>query len=182
MAAVLDRAAFSAAGRSCSRQRRSTSRSSPGRTRKATPMLSRLSAAFLAACLAMPARAADLPTYAGTVVRVVDGDSVIVAVAAWANTPFDPISVRLDGIDTPESRKPPAKCKVEVALGKAASAYANLLLKPGDAVTLVYRRLDKYARVDGDLIMPDGRSFGSVMLASGKAFPYAGGTKRRYCP
>ena len=141
-----------------------------------------VAAVLVAVCLATPARAADLPRYAGTVVRVVHGDSVVVSVAAWASTPFDPISVRIAGIDTPESRKPPAKCVKEVALGKAASAYAKTLVKPGDAVTIGYRGRDKFMRIDADLTMPDGRDFATVMLASGKAFPYAGGTKRRYCP
>ena len=145
-------------------------------------MFSVLASVALAALLAMPARVADPPRYAGTVVRVVDGNSVIVSVAARASTPFDPISVRMAGIDTPESRKPPAKCKVEVALGKAASAYAKELLHPGDAMTITLRGIDKFdGRIDADILMPDGRDFATVMLASCKAFPYAGKTKRSYC-
>ena len=136
----------------------------------------------LACALVSPARSTPAgQTYQATVVRVVDGDSVIVSVPAWAATPFETISVRVAGIDTPESRKPPAKCVAEVALGKAASAYAKELVKPGAAVVVTYRRLDKYARVDGGLTLPDGRDWATVMLGNGMARPYDGGTKSSWC-
>jgi micrococcal nuclease len=115
------------------------------------------------------------------VVRVVDGDSVVVEVPAWAATPFETVAVRIAGIDTPESRKPPAKCVSEVKLGKAASAFAKTLAKPGDKVTLIYRGLDKYARIDGDLTLADGRNWATVMLTGGYATAYNGKTKQSWC-
>lgn len=124
---------------------------------------------------------ASSQTYQATVVRVVDGDSVIVSVPAWAATPFGTMSVRISGIDTPESRKPPAKCKAEVALGKAASAYAKTLVQPGAPVVLTLKGWDKYFRLDGALTLPDGRDWGSVMLVGGYAAPYDGGKKRSWC-
>jgi len=125
--------------------------------------------------------AAPSQTYQATVVRVVDGDSVIVSVPAWAATPFGTMSVRISGIDTPESRKPPAKCKAEVALGKTASAYAKTLVQPGAPVMLTLKGWDKYFRLDGALTLPDGRDWGSVMLAGGYAAPYDGGAKTSWC-
>lgn len=115
------------------------------------------------------------------VVRGVDGDTLRVSVPAWAGTPFDPIDVRISGIDTPESRKPPAKCKAEVALGKAASAFAKTLVKPGDAVTLTVAGADKFFRLDGSIALPDGRDWATVMLGTGMARPYAGKTKPDWC-
>ena len=125
--------------------------------------------------------AAPGQTYPATVVRVVDGDSVVVTIPAWAATPFETISVRIAGIDTPESRKPPAKCAAEVALGKAASAFAKGLAQPGAAVVVTYRGLDKYSRIDGALKLPDGRDWATVMLGNGMARPYDGGTKSSWC-
>ena len=48
------------------------------------------------------------------------------------------------------------------------------LLKPGDAVTLAYHGLDTYARIDADILMPNGQSFGAAMIASGRAFSLRG--------
>ena len=96
--------------------------------------------------------------YPATVVKVVDGDSVIVDVPAWAETPFHRMSIRVVGIDTPEKRRPPAKCAAEVRLGLAASAYARTLA------------------------LPDGRDWGALMIAGGYARPYDGGRKSSWCP
>jgi micrococcal nuclease len=125
---------------------------------------------------------AKAQSYTATLVRVIDGDTAVVSVPAWAATPFGMISVRIAGIDAPESRKPPAKCKAEVALGKAASAYARGLVTPGTAMLLTYRGFDKYGgRIDGALSLPDGRDWATVMLAAGMARPYAGGKKLSWC-
>lgn len=121
---------------------------------------------FLAAALA-------ITPYQATVVRVVDGDTVLVEVPAWAATPFHRMSVRVVGIDTPERRRPPAKCAAEVKLGLAASAFAHTLVEPGAAVTIGYVGLDKYGgRIDATLTLPDGRDWGATMIAQGLARPY----------
>ena len=133
----------------------------------------------LATCSGNPAFADQ--TYPATVVSVVDGDTVTVTVPAWAATPFARMKVRIAGIDTPESRKPLAKCKAEIALGKVAFAFGKTLAGPGDPVTLTYRGLDKYARIDGALTLADGRDWAAVMLSAGHAQPYAGKTKPRWC-
>jgi micrococcal nuclease len=71
------------------------------------------------------------------VVRVVDGDTVVIA---------PDTTVRLIGIDTPETVDPrkPVQC-----FGREASAYAHLLLD-GRSVSLEYDptqgRLDRYGR------------------------------------
>lgn len=129
--------------------------------------------------LVVPA-SAQTKSYEAQVVRVIDGDTVRVSVPAWEGSPFSPINVRIAGIDTPESRKQGAKCPEELILGKAAAAYARTLLKPGEAVTIAYQGLDKYSRIDGDLVKP-GFSFAREMLSAGHAFPYYGKTKRSYC-
>ena len=74
---------------------------------------------------AVPASAATLQ---GRVTRVVDGDTVKVEVRGVETT------VRLVGIDTPETVRPgtPVEC-----FGPAASARTKHLLRPGQAVRLV---------------------------------------------
>jgi len=117
------------------------------------------------------------------VIRVVDGDSVVVEVESWKNTPFSIQSVRISGIDTPESRKPPGKCVAETKLGKKAQAFARTLAKPGDDVTFVFHSIDKYGgRIDADIILSDGRDWAHLMLSEGYAKSYDGGTKMTWCP
>jgi micrococcal nuclease len=100
--------------------------------------------ALLAAALALAAcgsgsgggRASSSPTEA-KVVRVVDGDTIVVAPGG---------RVRYIGIDTPESVKPgtPVQCFAE-----RASAFNRALLPAGERVRLVYDRehRDRYGRL-----------------------------------
>jgi endonuclease YncB( thermonuclease family) len=131
----------------------------------------------------LPLNAAALVTqsYPATVVRVDDGDTVVVSVPAWANTPFGQMPIRISGIDTPESSRAHAKCAHEITLGKAATIYAKTLAKPGDPVTLTYHGLDKYARIDGALTLKDGRDWAGIMLKQGFAAVYNGKTKQSWC-
>lgn len=121
-------------------------------------------------------------TFQGVVTKVTDGDTVKVHVPTWEQTPFSDQSLRVFGIDTPESHKPPAKCALEITRGKAAAVYARTLLQPGQVVTFVYHGQDKYGgRIDADIILPDGRDWGSIMITNKYAAPYAGGTKQSWC-
>ncbi len=87
-----------------------------------------------------PAVAAGLP--AGddaTVVRVVDGDTIVARVAGRDER------VRFIGIDTPETVHPqrPVEC-----FGREAAAHTASLIGPGTAIRLVYdvARTDRYGR------------------------------------
>jgi endonuclease YncB( thermonuclease family) len=122
---------------------------------------------FAAILVSLPARAAEFITYGA-----IDGDTIIIAERCnlWnpANT-----RVRIFGIDTPESRLPPAKCEAEVKLGKAAKAFAQGLIKRGDRVIVTYVTKDKYScRIVGTVTLPDGRDFAKVMIAAGLSRPY----------
>ena len=89
------------------------------------------------------ARSSGGPPGAGRVVRVVDGDTVVVALAGG---PSAGGPVRLIGIDTPETVAPnrPVEC-----YGPEASARLKHLLPPGTAVRL-WRDVeprDRYGRL-----------------------------------
>lgn len=80
------------------------------------------------------------PAGAGSVVRVVDGDTVILRLGGQTE------DVRLIGIDTPETKDPrrPVQC-----FGPQASAHTKHLLPPGTAI-LVARDVearDRYGRL-----------------------------------
>jgi endonuclease YncB( thermonuclease family) len=113
---------------------------------------------------------------------VTDGDTVRVRIPDWAGTPFGTISVRVLGINTPESQKAFAKCEKELALGVVAKDYAKQLIHPNDRLGFVYGGADKYGgRVLGSLRLPDGRDFATVMLSQGLAAPYNGKKKGSWC-
>jgi micrococcal nuclease len=79
------------------------------------------------------------PPASGEVVRVVDGDTIVV------DDGHGPRTIRLLGIDTPETVHPekPVEC-----YGPEASAYSKRLLT-GRSVALVYdrERTDRYGRL-----------------------------------
>jgi endonuclease YncB( thermonuclease family) len=76
-------------------------------------------AALVAAFFIAPAWSSATVVRA-TVVQVLDGDTVKVRVPAWRETPFEVLSVRVLGIDTPETHAALAKCPLELERGKAA--------------------------------------------------------------
>lgn len=121
--------------------------------------------------------------YPATVVSVTDGDTVRVTVAGWPE-PFNPIGVRMAGIDSPEHQKPPARCAAEVKRGLRAKVYAATIVHPGDAVILHWKasERDKYGRLLGRMSLPDGSDFAQRMITAGLARPYNGGAKSSWCP
>jgi len=129
-----------------------------------------------------PATAAIID-YPAKVVKVIDGDTIKVVVAGWP-APYNPDDVRIDGIDTPEKRMPPAKSACEVKLGEAASAYAKTVIRVGSTVVVHYdtTKHDKYGRLLGTVTLEDGRDYGKLMVAGGYAKAYDGGTKAIWCP
>jgi micrococcal nuclease len=99
------------------------------------------------------------------VVRVVDGDTIVVGVAGRQER------VRLIGIDTPESVKPgtPIEC-----FGKEASGHLASLLPEGTAVRLVgdVEPRDRYGRLLAYVYRePDGLFVNAVMARDGFAEP-----------
>jgi micrococcal nuclease len=100
------------------------------------------------------------------VIQVVDGDTIRIEVDGVTE------SVRIIGMDTPEVVDPrkPVQC-----FGVEASNQAKKLLS-GQTITLEIEESqgtrDKYHRLLGYVIMPDGRDFGTVMISTGYAYEY----------
>lgn len=114
--------------------------------------------AIITAIVAGVAYAASLviPLSAGSIIRVVDGDTI----------DMDGEIVRIANIDTPETTR--AKCEAERAKGYAATkALADLLsqgavaLKRGDPKSR--RQIDRYGRTLG-LVFVDGHDVGELLL------------------
>jgi micrococcal nuclease len=106
---------------------------------------------------------ASRPATDGTVVRVVDGDTVVVDIDGHDET------VRLIGIDTPETKKPntPVEC-----FGPEATAHLQDLLPAGTAVRVEpdVEARDRYDRLLAYLHrVADGRFVNLAMVADGFA-------------
>lgn len=129
--------------------------------------------------------AAAVISYQAVVVKPIDGDTLKVHVAGFP-APFDPIDVRIYGVDAPEHVMPPAKKACEVVLGKAAAAFAAKLVLPGQTIVVHYTtgRHDKYGRLLGSVTLPDGRDWAQAMIGAGMARAYGldgSLTKKSWC-
>lgn len=107
--------------------------------------------------------------YPGVVRDLHDGDTVHIDLDLGFGVQLDshdldgnPVnSCRVFGINAPE---------LSTVAGKAALAFAQTLLKPGDKVTVVSHGWDKYGgRFDGTITRADGSDFAGLMLAAGQA-------------
>jgi micrococcal nuclease len=141
-----------------------------------------LALAIAACLLALPA-SAETYTYQGYLVRVIDGDSLVIDVPDWP-APFRPARVRVDGINAPESRrgKGGAKCEIERDLGKQVNAWLRERLPKGSPVTLIWEgKREKYGRLLGKVLMPDGQDIAEAIVKAGYAVNYAGGRRLGWC-
>jgi endonuclease YncB( thermonuclease family) len=87
-----------------------------------------------------------------------------IILSAYSVTGHPVISCRIFGINAPE---------LNTVEGLASLAYAAQLCPPGTQVSVISHSWDKYGgRFDGEIILPDGRSFGQAMIDAGQALPY----------
>lgn len=112
---------------------------------------------------------------AAKVLRVIDGDTLKVEVEGHDE------SVRLIGIDTPESKanakalKDSARSGEELAAivlqGKKAAAFARSLVRKGDVVRLEtdVQHRDKYRRLLAYVYLRDGSMLNEVIVRAGYA-------------
>jgi micrococcal nuclease len=105
------------------------------------------------------------------VVRVVDGDTVVVNMDLGWHTWRHDEHVRLSAVDAPE--------RTNVARWTEAKAFVERLLPAGTEVLLVSEKLEKYGRTLGRILLRDGRDVGAERLKAGLATLYAGGPRRQ---
>lgn len=111
------------------------------------------------------------------VVSVYDGDTFTADAHPWPQITTR-VSVRVNGVDTPEIR---GKCPAEKEKAKAARDFVKTTLK-GANITLRNVKLGKYAgRVIADVFV-NGAPLAEVLIAAGLARPYEGGAREGWCP
>ena len=119
-------------------------------------------------------------TYDAQIVRVSDGDTIVIA-APFLPAPLKPeLAVRVFGVDTPEKGHR-AQCAKEAAAAELASAYTKDLIKNGKKFQVTLYSWDKFGgRVLGDVIV-DGRSVRAGLIQNGLAREYYGEAKQSWC-
>lgn len=110
------------------------------------------------------------------VVAVYDGDTFTANIKDYPAIAGERISIRIDGIDTPEMRDNRPKIK---ALAQEAKQYAVKRLREGKVVELRDMKRDKYFRILATVII-DGTDLGEELIQAGLAKPYDGGKKTKW--
>lgn len=118
------------------------------------------------------------------VTAVVDGDTLAVRVTVWLDQEVT-TRVRLNGIDTPESRSACAEEKrmAQEARQKLADLVAPATEGRGDATIRLHDvEYDKYGgRVRARVTLADGTDLAQALIHAGHARPYQGGKRQPWC-
>jgi endonuclease YncB( thermonuclease family) len=133
--------------------------------------------------LATPAVAQKTPvgvTYDTTIVRAIDGDTIVVT-APYLPAPLKPeLGVRIFGVDTPE-KSFRAKCESEKKRGEQASIFTKDVIAATKKHQVVLYDWDKFGgRILGDILL-DGMSLRDLLIKNGFAREYYGDAKPSWC-
>ena len=119
-------------------------------------------------------------TYDAQMVRVNDGDTVVIS-APFLPAPLKPeLAVRVFGVDTPEKGHR-AQCPSEAQRGEQASAFTKNAVKSTKKHQVILYSWDKFGgRVLGDIVL-DGVSLRAELIRNGFAREYYGDAKQSWC-
>jgi endonuclease YncB( thermonuclease family) len=119
-------------------------------------------------------------TYDANIVRVSDGDTIVIA-APFLPQPLKPeLAVRIYGVDTPEKGFR-AKCPAEEAKGQAASKFTKDAVAAAQKRQVTLYAWDKFGgRVLGDILL-NGQSLRAMLIQNGFAREYYGEAKTSWC-
>jgi endonuclease YncB( thermonuclease family) len=118
--------------------------------------------------------------YDAQIVRVSDGDTIVIA-APFLPAPLKPeLAVRIFGVDTPEKGFR-GQCESEKQRGEAASVFTKQLVAASTQRQVVLYSWDKFGgRVLGDIIL-NGQSLRAQLIQNGHAREYYGDAKQSWC-
>ena len=139
-----------------------------------------LLALLLAPSLVLAQKTPQGVTYDAKIVRVNDGDTVVIA-APFLPAPLKPeLAVRVYGVDTPEKGFR-AQCPSEAQRGEAATAFTKNAVASTQKHQVVLYGWDKFGgRVLGDMIL-NGVSLRAELIKNGYAREYFGEAKTSWC-
>ena len=109
------------------------------------------------------------------IVRVIDGDSIIVDIDLGFGLWIHGESIRLFGVDCPECR---SRDPEEKAAGLAAKEFVKGLLHDGGTYTLTTKEKGKFGRYLGVIMLSDNTSVNAALVSEHLAVPYSGQNKK----
>jgi endonuclease YncB( thermonuclease family) len=135
---------------------------------------------LLVPALALAQKTPKGVTYDAQIIRVSDGDTIVIA-APFLPQPLKPeLAVRIYGVDTPEKGFR-GQCDSEKSRGEAASVFTKNLVNASQQRQVVLYSWDKFGgRVLGDIIL-NGQSLRAQLIANGFAREYYGDAKQSWC-
>ena len=137
----------------------------------------------LLVAIIVPAYAQKTPqgvVYDAQIVRVNDGDTVVIS-APFLPSPLKPeLAVRIFGVDTPEKGHR-AQCPSEDQRGQAATQFTKNAVNASTKRQVVLYGWDKFGgRVLGDIIL-NGQSLRTMLIQNQFAREYYGEAKQSWC-
>ena len=117
--------------------------------------------------------------YEGAIyVRNYDGDTITFNLPELHPIIGEKISIRVNGIDTPEIK---GKCDKEKYDAKQAKEMVADILKDAEQINLKNMERGKYFRIAADVYV-DGESLADMLIEAGMAIRYDGGKKtHKWC-
>jgi endonuclease YncB( thermonuclease family) len=113
-----------------------------------------------------------------TVGYVYDGDTFAAVVHIDSKTDVN-VRVRIANVDTPEMH---GDCDSEIHRANMARNRLMELIPNGSTVELKNIKDDKYAgRIDANVILPNGRDVGKILINEKLGRPYSGGKRASWC-
>jgi len=112
------------------------------------------------------------------IIHIIDGDTIKTYLSLPA--PLNKVSIRVLGMDTPESTWR-AKCPEEKALGKKATQFLKDFAGDTPVMEIKDYKWDKYgSRIDGTVYIK-GKNITELLIENGLARPYFGKKKSDWC-
>jgi len=138
---------------------------------------------LLIAAAALPALAQKTPqgaTYDAKIIRISDGDTIVIA-APFLPPPLKPeLAVRIFGVDTPEKGHR-AQCPQENERALVASKFTTQAIQSNPKHQVIIYGWDKFGgRILGDILV-NGQSIRQGLIANGLAREYYGDAKQSWC-
>ncbi len=125
----------------------------------------------------MPAKSS---TYDAQIIRVSDGDTIVIA-APFLPAPLKPeLAVRIYGVDTPEKGHR-AQCPQENERALIASKFTTQAIQSHPKHQVIIYGWDKFGgRILGDILV-NGQSIRQGLITNGLAREYYGDAKQSWC-
>jgi len=124
---------------------------------------------------------ASAETYESVIVSEVtsiyDADTFRVNIAGYPDIIGKHVAIRVKGIDAPEIR---GKCESEIKAARIAKQFTVDQLRSGSKIELRNPERGKYFRILADVYI-DGKQLSKMLLESGNAREYYGGTRGSWC-